>query len=66
MIRYALACERGHTFDSWFRNSAAYDRQVRLRLVVCPVCSSSKIEKTIMAPRIETQGKRRGGTARRR
>ena len=63
MIRYALACERGHTFDSWFRNSAAYDRQVRLRLVVCPVCNSSKIEKTIMAPRIAGATKGADGTA---
>jgi hypothetical protein len=52
MIRYALACDRGHTFESWFRNSAAYDRQVRLDLVVCPVCNSSKVAKTIMAPRV--------------
>ena len=28
MIRYTLRCERDHTFESWFQNSAAYDSQV--------------------------------------
>ncbi len=61
MIRYALACERGHTFASWFQSSGAYERQVKLGLVVCPVCNSSKIAKTIMAPRIASTKKRRAG-----
>jgi hypothetical protein len=51
MIRYALACDKGHAFESWFQNSAAYNKQVKAGLVVCPVCSSAKVEKTIMAPR---------------
>jgi hypothetical protein len=29
MIRYALNCEQGHTFESWFQNSAAYDKQAK-------------------------------------
>jgi hypothetical protein len=52
MIRYALACERGHTFESWFQNSAAYDKQSKRGLVTCPVCDSAKVEKAIMAPRL--------------
>ena len=52
MIRYTLACESGHTFESWFQNSAAYEKQAKRGLVLCPVCNSSKVEKTIMAPRI--------------
>ena len=27
MIRYALACEKGHAFESWFASSAAYDKR---------------------------------------
>ena len=41
MIRYALACDRGHVFESWFQNSAAYDKQVKRGLVTCPVCNSA-------------------------
>ncbi len=52
MIRYALACEHGHSFDSWFANSAAYDKQARRSLVTCPFCGSAKVDKAIMAPRL--------------
>lgn len=52
MIRYDLRCERGHAFDSWFQSSAAYDSQVKRKLVTCPVCGSAKVEKAIMAPQI--------------
>jgi hypothetical protein len=52
MIRYALICERDHAFESWFQNSAAYDKQVKRSLVTCPVCGTAKVEKAIMAPRV--------------
>jgi len=52
MIRYALNCEHGHTFESWFQNSAAYDKQAKRSLVACPICGSAKVEKAIMAPRL--------------
>ena len=57
MIRYALRCERGHEFDSWFQSSSAYDSQHKRGLVACPVCDSTKVEKAIMAPRIARKGK---------
>jgi hypothetical protein len=57
MIRYALACELGHAFESWFQNSAAYDKQVKRKLVACPLCGSVKIEKAIMAPRLTRKRK---------
>jgi hypothetical protein len=52
MIRYALSCEQGHEFESWFQNSAAYDKQAKRGLVTCPACGSAKVEKAIMAPRL--------------
>jgi hypothetical protein len=52
MIRYSLACERGHEFESWFASSSAYDKQAKRGLVSCPHCGSTKVEKTIMAPRL--------------
>jgi hypothetical protein len=63
MIRYALACERGHTFESWFANSAAYDKQIKRGLVTCPACGSAKVDKTIMAPQLA--GTKKRGVARR-
>jgi hypothetical protein len=52
MIRYTLVCKKRHEFESWFANSAAYDKQVKRGLVVCPVCGSAKVEKAIMTPRL--------------
>ena len=52
MIRYALNCDQGHVFESWFQNSAAYDKQAKRSLVTCPICGSAKVEKSIMAPRL--------------
>jgi hypothetical protein len=52
MIRYALACNNGHEFESWFPGSTAYQAQLAQGLVACPVCNSAKVEKQIMAPSI--------------
>ena len=41
MIRYALQCDRGHGFESWFQNSSAYETQVKRKLVNCPGCGSA-------------------------
>jgi len=57
MIRYSLACERGHEFESWFANSSAYDKQAKRGLVACPACGSTKVEKAIMTPRLARSGK---------
>jgi hypothetical protein len=59
MIRYTLACEHGHPFESWFANSSAYDKQRKRALVACPQCGSTKVEKALMAPRLGASGKRR-------
>jgi len=58
MIRYALACAKGHSFESWFQNSSAYDKQAKRGLVTCPVCGSQKVEKEIMSPRVAGSRKR--------
>jgi len=50
MIRYALACDQGHEFESWFPSGASYDAQAGKGLVTCPVCGSAKVDKRLMAP----------------
>lgn len=61
MIHYALICDNGHNFDSWFPDSAAYDKQVKRGIVTCPHCGSAKVEKAIMAPRLSSASKKRKG-----
>ncbi len=59
MIRYALVCDRKHEFEAWFNNSTDYDKQAKRRLVTCPICESTKVDKAIMAPAISTSKKRK-------
>ena len=59
MIKYTLICDNKHSFESWFANSDAYDKQVKRKLVTCPVCDSAKVEKALMAPRLNAKGNKR-------
>ena len=53
MIKYALACEQGHSFESWFpEQRAVTETQARRGLIACPVCASTRVSKAIMAPAI--------------
>jgi len=52
MIVYDLRCRKGHGFEAWFRDSAAYDEQAAAGKVSCPTCGSRRIEKAPMAPRV--------------
>lgn len=52
MIAYSLRCHRGHEFEGWFRDSAAFDDQSSGGHLSCPSCSSVRIEKAIMAPAV--------------
>lgn len=63
MIRYALACDNGHEFESWFPSSASYEQQAERGLVECPHCGSAKVGKQLMAPRLGRKGGRRAEPA---
>lgn len=52
MIRYALLCERDHAFDSWFRDSSAFDALEHAGQVACPVCQSVQVRKALMTPSV--------------
>ncbi len=52
MIQYALKCNSGHSFDSWFQSAEAFDKLAAAGLVTCAVCSSTQVEKAIMTPRV--------------
>lgn len=54
MIRYSLKCSAGHSFDSWFADSATYDRLAAGKLVSCAICGDCDVTKSLMAPRVST------------
>jgi hypothetical protein len=63
MIRYTLVCDKKHQFEIWFGNSADYDKQRKRKLVTCPACGSTAIDKTIMAPAVSRTGERKAPSA---
>ena len=54
MITYNLACTKGHEFEGWFKDSAAYDVQEAGGTLACPVCGDTQVKKAIMAPSVMT------------
>jgi hypothetical protein len=52
MIRFALVCDNGHEFESWFASNESYDFQIDNSLVACPHCNGLKINKAVMAPAV--------------
>ena len=52
MIKYNLKCKNNHEFESWFSNSEEFDKLNKRDLLECIYCSSKKISKSIMSPRI--------------
>lgn len=52
MIRYALKCAEGHSFESWFQSADAFDTLKGAGHVACPHCGTEDVNKAIMAPRV--------------
>ena len=51
MIKYKLACDNCDlTFDSWFGSSKEFEKLKKKKLLICHICNSSKVDKTLMAP----------------
>ena len=63
MIRYDLLCDKGHGFDGWFRDSAAFDQQAARGLVSCSLCGSAQVEKQLMAPGIPAKSNRKNAAS---
>ena len=51
--RYDLVCENEHFFESWFKDSKSYQKQLDANEIVCPECDSSNISKSLMAPEFQ-------------
>ena len=57
MIRYTLNCNNGHQFDSWFSDSASFERLREKGHLECAICSSKKVTKSLMAPVVKPKKK---------
>ncbi len=54
MIKYTLRCANEHEFEAWFNSSATFEEQRRDKLLRCPLCETSEVDKALMAPSVVT------------
>jgi hypothetical protein len=47
MYTLDLICERGHTFEGWFANRAAFEQQRDEGIVTCALCGGAKITQAL-------------------
>ena len=58
MIKYRLECNDCQIiFDSWFASSKEFEKLKKKKFLVCHVCSSTKVDKTLMSPSIKNNKK---------
>lgn len=47
MIAFDLQCANGHTFEGWFEDNRAYEKQHKKDLITCPVCNDNAVSKVL-------------------
>ncbi len=45
MIAFDLQCAAGHTFEGWFDDGKAFEKQLKQSLITCPVCENPDVYK---------------------
>ena len=45
MIVFDLQCANGHTFEGWFEDGQAYQKQRKKGQIACPVCDDTSVSK---------------------
>src|SRR5215213_6665256 len=45
MVVYNLRCKKNHSFEGWFPSFEDFQKQSQKKLVTCPTCGSTKVEK---------------------
>ncbi len=53
MIVFNLIClECEYSFEGWFDNTKAFNKQKKQKLIICPNCEHSNIKKALVAPNL--------------
>lgn len=45
MVAYDLVCKKSHRFEGWFPSFEGYQEQAAKKLISCPTCGSTEVEK---------------------
>ena len=52
MIVFDLRCSGGHRFEGWFNSADDFAAQKKHKILECPTCGSTKIDRTPSAARL--------------
>ena len=63
MIVFDLGCENSHRFEGWFASGEDFERQIRRKLVTCPLCGNANVSRLPHASHIRTGDKERAPSA---
>lgn len=63
MIIFDLRCAGDHRFEAWFKDAAAFEEQRKERLITCPVCGRSDIERVPSSVSVISRSRSSPGTA---
>ncbi len=56
MVVYNLICKKKHRFEGWFPSFDGYQEQAKKGQISCPVCGTTKVEKTPHACAVHIKG----------
>ena len=45
MVVYNLVCKKKHSFEGWFPSYDEFQKQAKKKLITCPPCGTSQVEK---------------------
>jgi hypothetical protein len=51
-----LQCSYGHRFEGWFASADDFESQQSRKLVECPICGASEVNRLPSAPRLNLSG----------
>ena len=49
MVIYNLLCKKKHSFEGWFPSFEDFQKQADKKLISCPTCGTTKVEKLLHA-----------------
>ena len=64
MVVYDLQCKKQHRFEAWFPSYEEYQKQAENKLISCPTCGSTKIEKLPHACAVHVKKEQQSALAR--
>jgi hypothetical protein len=67
MIKYKLKCKSPYCseqsdFDGWFQNIEAFEKQMNLGLINCPICGGANIFKLLTTPSLKKNSNKKIST----